>query len=130
MGSHGLESGTSTSLPKTTSATASTMSLSSTVTTTSTTSTATVTTTAGDTTTAGEAEATVTPPKTESGPLPSWQREKVAAGPGLAPGYPTGKMVMANDAYNAQMNLMVDTEACREAFRLYDKEDTGTIVKE
>ena len=83
-----------------------------------------------DTTTAGEAEATVTPPKTESGPLPSWQREKVAAGPGLAPGYPTGKMVMVNDAYNAQMNLMVDTEACREAFRLYDKEDTGTIVKE
>ena len=48
----------------------------------------------------------------------------------MAPGYPTGKTVVGTDAYNAQMNLMVDVESCKEAFKIYDKEDTGTIIKD
>ena len=54
----------------------------------------------------------------------------MVAGPGMAPGYPTGKTVVVTDAYNAQMNLMVDVESCKEAFKIYDKEDTGTIIKD
>ena len=51
-------------------------------------------------------------------------------GPGQAPGYPTGKAVTVNDAYNAQMNLMVDMDDCKDAFKVFDPENTGTIVKD
>ena len=52
-------------------------------------------------------------------------------GPGQAPGYPTGKAVTVNDAYNAQMNLMVDMDDCKDAFTvLFDLENTGTIMKD
>ena len=51
-------------------------------------------------------------------------------GPGQAPGYPTGKAVTVNDAYNAQMNLMVDMDDCKDAFKVFDPENTGTIIKD
>ena len=35
-----------------------------------------------------------------------------------------------NDAYNAQMNLMVDMDDCKDAFKVFDPENTGTIVKD
>jgi len=123
--SHGMDAGLSTSTTAVTTATGTTAAMStSPVSMTSTVSTATLT-NMTDTTTVADGTA----PPTEV-VLPSWTREKVKLGPGQAPGYPTGKAVTVNDAYNAQMNLMVDMDDCKDAFKVFDPENTGTIVKD